>query len=190
VKDSVRRTEVKRKTEREQHKERKKLEKEKKVSEIQRFKALKRKEILDKLEKLQEISGKSNLEFSEADVEGDFDPLEYDRRMEQIFSEQYYDGVNDDEKPVFPYDDDIDAEMEGMNNGHILVCIRSGLGLLDMHLYSNCNYYIQISKNGYLTRRIVKMKKHRPPISRRKRRRKRKRAKFKMRLKNPIRIAM
>ncbi|CAF4876554.1 unnamed protein product [Pieris macdunnoughi] len=88
--------------------QRKEEEKKKKMEEIGRMKALKLKEIQEKIAKIKEVTGNEELPFEEADIEGDFDPAEHDRRMKAIFDEQFY-GEADDEKPVFP---DLDEELE------------------------------------------------------------------------------
>jgi len=66
-------------------KDRKEREKEKKKEEIKQLKALKRKEIMEKLDKLKKIAGTQDLELNEDDLEEDFDPEKYDRRMKEIF---------------------------------------------------------------------------------------------------------
>ncbi|KAG6450982.1 hypothetical protein O3G_MSEX006857 [Manduca sexta] len=87
---------------------RKEEEKKRKMEEIARLKALKLKEIQEKIAKIKEVTGNEDLAFEEADVEGDFDPAEHDKRMQAIFNEQYY-GEADEHKPVFP---DLDQELE------------------------------------------------------------------------------
>ncbi|XP_063626904.1 protein KRI1 homolog [Cydia splendana] len=88
--------------------ERKEEEKKKKMDEIARMKALKLKEIQEKIAKIKEVTGNQDLAFREEDMESDFDPNEHDRRMKEIFDEEYY-GEVDNEKPVFP---DLDEELE------------------------------------------------------------------------------
>ncbi|XP_047997053.1 protein KRI1 homolog [Leguminivora glycinivorella] len=88
--------------------ERKEEEKKKKMDEIARMKALKLKEIQEKIAKIKEVTGNQELAFREEDMESDFDPNEHDKRMKEIFDEEYY-GEVDSEKPVFP---DLDEELE------------------------------------------------------------------------------
>lgn len=38
--------------------------------------------------------------FQETELEEDFNPTEYDRKMHELFDEEFYDKM-DDEKPVF-----------------------------------------------------------------------------------------
>lgn len=59
---------------------------------------------------LQEISGNPDLDI---DLDGDFDPAEYDEKMRIAFNEEYYtEGDDDAKKPEFPYDPEIDDEGE------------------------------------------------------------------------------
>ncbi|KAJ8716945.1 hypothetical protein PYW08_005344 [Mythimna loreyi] len=87
---------------------RKDEEKKRKMEEIARMKALKLKEIQEKIAKIKEVTGNEELAFKESDLESEFDPAEHDRRMKEIFDEQYY-GDADEHKPEFP---DLDDELE------------------------------------------------------------------------------
>ncbi|XP_075981322.1 protein KRI1 homolog [Anticarsia gemmatalis] len=87
---------------------RKDEEKQRKMDEIARLKALKLKEIHEKIAKIKEVTGNDELGFKEEDLESEFDPEEHDKRMKEIFDEEYY-GDADDQKPVFP---DLDEELE------------------------------------------------------------------------------
>lgn len=103
-----------RKDQRQKAKERKEEQKARMKEEVQRLKALKRKEIMSKISKLQEVTGDPDLFISEMDIDGDFDPDEHDRRMKEIFDEDYYEEAEDTDKPVFDYDEEIDGENEGI----------------------------------------------------------------------------
>lgn len=105
----MRREDERRKKHRESAKDRKQDAKERKREEVQRLKALKRKEIMDKLKQLQEVTGQEDLPLDDLDIDGDFDPAEYDKRMQKVFSDEYYND-GDEEKPEFPYDPEIDDE--------------------------------------------------------------------------------
>ncbi|XP_035435752.2 protein KRI1 homolog [Spodoptera frugiperda] len=87
---------------------RKEEEKKRKMEEIARLKALKLKEIQEKIAKIKEVTGNEELAFREEDLESEFDPEEHDKRMREIFDEEYY-GDADEQKPVFP---DLDEELE------------------------------------------------------------------------------
>jgi protein KRI1 len=107
--DSVRRKDDKRARERERRKERKDVERKQKEEEIKRLKNLKREEILKKLREIAEITGNPNVGFDEVDLEADYDPEEYDEKMNSLFDDSYYavDVIDEDaEKPEF--EDDID----------------------------------------------------------------------------------
>ncbi|XP_067127975.1 protein KRI1 homolog [Centruroides vittatus] len=110
LKDSLRRKDDKRKVKRDEIRERKKEEKLKKKEELMRLKALKRKEIEEKLEKLKEITGNTKMAFEDLDFDSDFDPDKHDENMQKIFNDEYYKEEEEIQKPVFPSDEEIDAE--------------------------------------------------------------------------------
>ncbi|XP_066249322.1 protein KRI1 homolog [Euwallacea similis] len=115
IEKSLRRTDDKRSVKRAETKERKKKEKEQKMADINQLKELKRKEIEEKLEKLKEVTGTADLAFGDEDIDGDFDPEAHDRRMQELFDEQFYEGPESDQKPLFP---EIDEELEIENWDH------------------------------------------------------------------------
>lgn len=127
IQDSMRREKTKRREKREETKKRKELEKTQRREEIKRLKNLKRLEIVDKLERLKKVAGlkaeqgakaaKGLAGLSEKDLEADFDPDEYERRMQELFDDDYYGGaegdaaeLDDNEKPVFTDDEDEDLK--------------------------------------------------------------------------------
>ncbi|XP_076267735.1 protein KRI1 homolog [Rhynchophorus ferrugineus] len=109
IEKSLRKTDDRRKMKRAETKQRKQMEKQEKMAEIQKLKELKRKEIEEKIEKLKEITGNTDVGFLENDLEEDFDPNAYDKRMQSLFNESFYEGPEEEQKPVFP---DIDEELE------------------------------------------------------------------------------
>ncbi|CAH1774978.1 unnamed protein product [Owenia fusiformis] len=118
IDDSMRRKDNKRSTKRVEVKQRKQEEKEKKKEEIRQLKNLKKKEILTKIEHLKEITGNQELGFSIDDMEGDFDPAEHDKRMQELFDNQYYnDDADEETKPVFS-DDETGAYDENWDDWH------------------------------------------------------------------------
>ena len=52
------------------------------------------------------------MQWKEEDLDGDFDPEEHDKRMKQLFSDDFYDNA-DEEKPTWDDDDEIFEGMEG-----------------------------------------------------------------------------
>lgn len=109
MENSIRRKDTRRAQKRTKVKIRKEEEKIKKKEELKQLKALKRKEIEDKLMKLKEITGNEDIKFNDIDLDGDFDPSEYDRKMMEIFNDDYYAASKEDIKPEFP---DIDEELD------------------------------------------------------------------------------
>ncbi|KAF9901651.1 hypothetical protein EC991_005838 [Linnemannia zychae] len=106
IDDSVRNADDKRKRQRKAAKERKKEEKIRQLEELKRAKNLKKQEIFNKLKQIQEITGNKTVGFDEIDLETEFNPEDYDQKMDSMFSDNYYAG-DENEKPVF--DDDIDT---------------------------------------------------------------------------------
>jgi len=114
IDDSVRNKDDKRKRQRQAAKERKAEEKVRKLEDLKRAKNVKKQEIFDKLKQIQEITGNKTVGFDEIDLETDFNPEDYDQKMETMFSDNYYAG-DENEKPVF--DDDIDlGDIEGLSD--------------------------------------------------------------------------
>lgn len=74
---------------RESAKERKEAEKQARREEVRRLKALKRKEVEDKLLQLVETAGEGTKGLENIDLEGDWDPEEHDRRMAEVYGEEY-----------------------------------------------------------------------------------------------------
>ncbi|CAG8488441.1 16127_t:CDS:10 [Dentiscutata erythropus] len=104
VVDSVRRSDNKRKIQRQVRSERKNEEKNRKMEELKRLKNLKKKEIFDKLQKIKEITGNETVGFDEVDLEEDFDPEKYDKKVQNIFDSNYYAQEADADKPEWEED--------------------------------------------------------------------------------------
>ncbi len=109
---SLRRTENRRAAKREEAKKKKQEEAARREGELKQLKAMKRKEIEEKLARLAKVAGSGELGFCGADVDGDFNPEEHDKRMAELFGG--YDGVEveggDEQRPEFSDLDDSDAE--------------------------------------------------------------------------------
>ncbi|POM75792.1 Kri1 like protein [Phytophthora palmivora] len=108
IEDTMRREDDSRKRKRAERKERKALERQKKEEELRRLKNLKQAEIEQKLKKVAHLMGEAEgtAGLKPEDLEGDFDPEEYDKRMQAVFDEQYYDEDDDMEKPTWDEEED------------------------------------------------------------------------------------
>ncbi|XP_073144993.1 protein kri1 isoform X2 [Henckelia pumila] len=124
VEGSVRKKENSRKLQRDRKGERIAQAEFERKEELKYLKNLKKKEINEKLQKIREVSGIGKSEKSLLDedyLEEEFDPEEYDRKMEETFDDEYYkaedvdpefgSGSDDDEgnfqKPDFDKEDEL-----------------------------------------------------------------------------------
>ncbi|XP_055844952.1 protein KRI1 homolog [Episyrphus balteatus] len=110
IEQSVRKTDDSRKQKRQEIKERKAREKQQKMQELEMIKAMKRKEIEEKIMKLKEVTGNDELGFKDEELEDEFDPEAHDRRMQELFNDEYYQVDADDEKPECPDIDELKVE--------------------------------------------------------------------------------
>ncbi|XP_070160841.1 protein KRI1 homolog [Polyergus mexicanus] len=112
MENSMRKKDTRRAQKRAEIKQRKEEEKQRKKEELKQLKALKRKEIEEKIEKLKEITGNNDMHFENVDFDADFDPNEHDKKMKELFNDEYYAGGEDEnQKPEFPeIDDELDIE--------------------------------------------------------------------------------
>lgn len=83
-------------------KEKKDEEKAERREEVRRLKALKRKEVEVKLLKLLEVAGDGAKGLKAIDLDGDWDPEEHDKRMADVYDEEYGD-IEVSFKQFFPY---------------------------------------------------------------------------------------
>jgi hypothetical protein len=68
---------------------------------------------------VQAITGNTSVGFDDMDIDGDFDPDQWDKKMAQVFSNEYYDQ-HDHGKPTFekiPGIDDDHDQRDGMRDG-------------------------------------------------------------------------
>ncbi|XP_011189017.2 protein KRI1 homolog [Zeugodacus cucurbitae] len=115
IEQSVRQSDDRRKQKRQEIKDRKKLEKEQKMKELEIVKDMKRKEIEEKIQKIKMVTGNEELGFKDEELEEDFDPDAHDRRMQEIFNEEYYQVDEGEEKPECPSDID-ELKVEDWDN--------------------------------------------------------------------------
>lgn len=127
IEGSVRKKTSSRKLQRKSKEERMAQAEFERKEELKHLKNLKKKEIQEKLEKIRAIAGigdDGTVKLDEDDLEEDFDPEEYDKKMKEMFGDVYYDaedvdpgfGIQEDEgleKPDF----DMEDEFLGLPNG-------------------------------------------------------------------------
>lgn len=111
IDNSVRKVDNKRKEKRVERRERKEHEKKEQFREVEMLKELKRKEIEEKIARLKSVTGDEELNIADIDLDGDFDPDEYDKKMNKIFNDEYYQIDEGEEKPEAPSDiEDLQVE--------------------------------------------------------------------------------
>lgn len=108
IEDTVRAENNVRKEKRKERQERKAQEKEVKMKDLRELQNVRKREIEQKLLILKEVAGNDELTLKEDDLNLDFDPDEHDRRMKEMFNNDYYGIDEGDQKPEFP---DIDEEL-------------------------------------------------------------------------------
>lgn len=112
---SVRAEDERRKQKRAELKERKAREKEQQRQELEMLKEIKRKEIQDKINKLKMVTGAEQIPINDDFLNEDFDPEEHDRKMQEMFNDEYYQVDEGEEKPEYPEDID-DLKVEDYDN--------------------------------------------------------------------------
>ncbi|XP_051123674.1 uncharacterized protein LOC127246387 [Andrographis paniculata] len=117
IEGSVRKKDNARKQQRERKEERIAQAAAEQKEELKRLKNLKKKEIREKLDKIREVAGiaEDGAGFlDEDDLEDEFDPDDYDRKMKEAFGDRYYEAEDID--PNFASDHDEDgADIEKPN---------------------------------------------------------------------------
>ncbi|CAH9123421.1 unnamed protein product [Cuscuta epithymum] len=127
VDGSVRKKPNARKLQRERKEERMAREAEERKEELKRLKNLKKKEMNEKLQKIKEIAGiRDNVDclIDEDDLEAEFNPEEYDSKMNKTFGDDYYN--EDDTNPSFASDGDEDLEKPDFDKEDELLGLPTG----------------------------------------------------------------
>jgi protein KRI1 len=103
VEGSMRRNDDTRKKERRERKDRKRLEKQKKREELKRLKNLKRQEMEKKLQDIEKelgMEGQLSGTFDMDLLEGDFDEEAFDKKMNSLYNEDYYNEQGEGEEAI------------------------------------------------------------------------------------------
>ncbi|KAJ6237873.1 zinc finger protein [Anaeramoeba flamelloides] len=113
VTDSLRNVKNPRKEKRLRRKDKKKIQEKKKKEEINRLKNLKSREIQLKLQQIRNVTGNTVVGFKMEDLEKDFDLETWEKRMEQIFNQDYFkEDENSDDEKFANNNDDVEDEDE------------------------------------------------------------------------------
>lgn len=139
IENSVRKVDNRRKEKRVERQERKDFEKKEKFQEIEMLKELKRKEIEEKIAQLKAVTGAEELNVEEIDLDGDFDPDEYDKKMQAIFNSEYYAVDEGDEKPEAPSDIE-DLQVENYDEIDDVAKVNAGAHCEDEDFNMDCDY--------------------------------------------------
>ncbi|KAL3638804.1 hypothetical protein CASFOL_016711 [Castilleja foliolosa] len=127
IEGSVRKKENARKSQRDRKEERIIQAEFERKEELKRLKNLKKKEINEKLEKIREVAGIGKDEgvfLDNDDLEDEFDPEAYDRKMKKTFGDGYYDAKDVD--PGFGSDDDENEEKPDFDKEDELLGLEKG----------------------------------------------------------------
>ncbi|PIN11387.1 KRR1-interacting protein involved in 40S ribosome biogenesis [Handroanthus impetiginosus] len=130
VEGSVRKKDNARKLQRERKEERMAQAEFERKEELKRLKNLKKQEINEKLEKIREVAGigmDGSVFLDEDDLEEDFDPDDYDKKMKEAFGDGYYEA--EDVDPEFgsdPAEDDVGLEKPDFDKEDELLGLPKG----------------------------------------------------------------
>ncbi|TVU19921.1 hypothetical protein EJB05_36103, partial [Eragrostis curvula] len=132
VEGSVRKKESSRKQQRKSKEERIARAKQEQAEELKQLKNLKKKEIAEKLERIRMIAGiegDAACKLGADDLEEDFDPEDYDRKMQEMFNDSYYEA--DDVDPEFGSGEVMDLDKPDFDKEDELLGLPKGWALDD-----------------------------------------------------------
>ncbi|PUZ65454.1 hypothetical protein GQ55_3G224100 [Panicum hallii var. hallii] len=127
VEGSVRKKESSRKKQRKSKEERIARAKQEQAEELKHLKNLKKKEIAEKLERIRMIAGiegDAACKLGADDLEEDFDPEDYDKKMQEMFDDSYYEA--DDVDPEFGSGEEMDLEKPDFDKEDELLGLPKG----------------------------------------------------------------
>ncbi|XP_020113816.1 protein KRI1 homolog [Ananas comosus] len=127
VEGSVRKKTNSRKVQRKSKEERMALAEQERKEELKHLKNLKKKEIQERLEKIRAVAGIADdgaCKLGADDLEEDFDPEEYDKKMKEVFDADYYEA--EDTNPDFGSDDEAELEKPDFDKEDELLGLPKG----------------------------------------------------------------
>jgi protein KRI1 len=127
IEGSVRKKDNSRKQQRKSKKERMEQAEKERREELKHLKNLKKKEIQEKIERIKKVAGigdAAECNLGALDLEEEFDPEDYDKKMQEVFGSDYYEATDEDlgfgsgkedelEKPDFSKEDELLGFEEG-----------------------------------------------------------------------------
>ncbi|XP_078174984.1 KRR1 family protein [Carex rostrata] len=132
IEGSVRKKDSSRKQQRKSKKERMEQAEKERREELKHLKNLKKKEIQEKLERIKKVAGlgdAAGCNLGALDLEDEFDPDDYDKKMQEVFGSDYYEATDADpgfgsdkedelEKPDFGKEDELLGLEEGWDSAN------------------------------------------------------------------------
>lgn len=120
VKETMRKKDETRADKRKEREQRKKEEREEFKSEVEHFKSLKKAELQNKIQKLLKAGGFADMDKATSlqnIVNNDFDEKEYDKQMEKVFNEDYYDDADENEDELMKYIEEAEEKVDAAITG-------------------------------------------------------------------------
>ena len=163
VDESVRVKDNKRAEKRKERDERKAKEKELKMKDLRELQNFRKREIEQKLMLLKEVAGNDEFTLKEEDLNSEFDPAAHDRRMAEMFNNEYYGIDEGDQKPEFP---DIDEELnienwDNFDKSKIPNSPGDELHCEDDDFVMDCDYNPEEAKKKKIQDELIEMSKGR-----------------------------
>jgi protein KRI1 len=163
VEDSVRVQDNTRAEKRKERDERKAKEKELKMKDLRELQNFRKREIEQKLMLLKEVAGKDEFSMKQEDLDSEFDPAEHDRRMKEMFDNDYYGIDEGEQKPEFP---DIDEELnienwDNFDKGKFTASMDDAAHCEDEDFIMDCDYNPEENKKKKIQDELIEMSKGR-----------------------------
>lgn len=138
IEGSVRKKDSSRKQQRKSKKERMEQAEKERREELKHLKNLKKREIQEKLDRIKRIAGigdAAGCNLGALDLEEEFDPDDYDKKMQEVFGSDYYEATDAD--PVFGSDKEDELEKPDFSKEDELLGLEEGWDLANESIETN-----------------------------------------------------